>query len=85
MIAFLEQFNVDACGFSRESNFELLSASMFITPLVAVGVLLIEGIAAVLLLRLGRRIWWVLAIGTVVVISGYLVAHVLNGIATGVA
>lgn len=83
LVSLVEQFNVDACGFSSHCNFELLTASAFVTPLVAVGALLIEGIAVVLLVRQDRRSWWVPALGIVLTIAGYVVAHVLNIIATG--
>ncbi|MBG6060069.1 hypothetical protein RCH16_003526 [Cryobacterium sp. MP_M5] len=85
LISLMEQFNVDACGFSRHCDFDLLTRSVFVTPLAAVGALLIEGVAVALLVRRGSRIWWVPAVGIVVVIVGYVVAHVLNAVATGVA
>jgi hypothetical protein len=85
LISFMEQFNVDACGFSRHCDFDLLTRSAFVTPLAAVGALLVEGVAVTLLVRRGSRIWWVPAVGIVVVIVGYVVAHVLNAVARGVA
>ena len=69
-------------GFSRHCDFDLLTRSAFVTPLAAVGALLIEGVAVALLVRRGSRIWWVPAVGIVVVIVGYVVAHVLNAVAT---